>query len=323
MNGYRIPIGRVRVEHIVSNSRFIATADRASSVDEAKALLREIREEMPDATHHVYAFQVGHGKSVTEGMSDDGEPSGTAGPPALAVVRGADAGLTQAVGAQGGRHAEAQGLAQEAAGVGVVAVQRAVRVVASQIARAGTDQAEIGQAEARRQFALIGQRLREQHPGLQEQHRRGAVDFGHHVQQDRRVGAEGRDQRDAAAVLVADRVLQQDLRLRGGVNAVQNLRIRMGAEAAKGRSDEKDKKKKKKSGGEKSKASKKGKKSKKSSKDKKEPVKPKKKKKSKKKKKAKKPKESKKSKGKKKSAPAKKKPSKKKKGSQKKKKSKK
>lgn len=92
MNGYRIPIGRVRVEHVVSNSRFIATADRASSVEQAKALLREIRQEMPDATHHVYAFQVGHGKSVTEGMSDDGEPSGTAGPPALAVVRGADAG---------------------------------------------------------------------------------------------------------------------------------------------------------------------------------------------------------------------------------------
>jgi hypothetical protein len=67
--------------------------------------------------------------------------------------------------------------AQEAAGVGVVAVQRAVRVVASQIARAGTDQAEIGQAEARRQFALIGQRLREQHAGLQEQHRGRPVDL--------------------------------------------------------------------------------------------------------------------------------------------------
>lgn len=92
MNTYRIPTKRVRVEHIASNSRFIATADRASSVEEAKALLREMRQEMPDATHHVYAFQVGHGKSVTEGMSDDGEPSGTAGPPALAVVRGADAG---------------------------------------------------------------------------------------------------------------------------------------------------------------------------------------------------------------------------------------
>jgi uncharacterized YigZ family protein len=47
---------------------------------------------MPDATHHVYAFKVGYGASVTEGLSDDGEPTGTAGPPALAVLRGADIG---------------------------------------------------------------------------------------------------------------------------------------------------------------------------------------------------------------------------------------
>lgn len=47
---------------------------------------------MPDATHHVYAFRVGHGNSVSEGMSDDGEPSGTSGPPTLAVVRGSDLG---------------------------------------------------------------------------------------------------------------------------------------------------------------------------------------------------------------------------------------
>jgi uncharacterized YigZ family protein len=47
---------------------------------------------MPDATHHVYAFKVGYGASITEGMSDDGEPSGTSGPPILAVLRGADIG---------------------------------------------------------------------------------------------------------------------------------------------------------------------------------------------------------------------------------------
>ena len=59
---------------------------------EAQAFLREIRTEMPDATHHVYAFKIGFGQSVSEGMSDDGEPSGTSGPPTLAVVRGADVG---------------------------------------------------------------------------------------------------------------------------------------------------------------------------------------------------------------------------------------
>ena len=47
---------------------------------------------MPDASHHVYAFRVGFGNSVVEGMSDDGEPSGTAGPPVLAVLRGTKLG---------------------------------------------------------------------------------------------------------------------------------------------------------------------------------------------------------------------------------------
>ena len=45
-----------------------------------------------DASHHVYAFAVGHGASVTHGMSDDGEPSGTAGRPVLAVVQGSGLG---------------------------------------------------------------------------------------------------------------------------------------------------------------------------------------------------------------------------------------
>ena len=92
MAAYRVPKERVRVEIRVSNSRFIATVGRASTMREAQALLRELRSEMPDATHHVYAFRIGHGASVTEGMSDDGEPSGTAGPPAMAVLRGADVG---------------------------------------------------------------------------------------------------------------------------------------------------------------------------------------------------------------------------------------
>ncbi len=92
MSRYRIPKGRVRVEIRVSNSRFIATVAPASSVREAQDFVRAMRAEMPDATHHVYAFKIGYGASVSEGMSDDGEPSGTAGPPALAVLRGADVG---------------------------------------------------------------------------------------------------------------------------------------------------------------------------------------------------------------------------------------
>jgi len=64
----------------------------AATPEEARAFVRSIRTEMPDATHHVFAFRAGHGASVTEGMSDDGEPSGTSGPPILAVLRGSDLG---------------------------------------------------------------------------------------------------------------------------------------------------------------------------------------------------------------------------------------
>lgn len=97
MTRYRIPKTRCRVEIRVSNSRFISTIAPVFSTKEAQDFIRTIRNEMPDASHHVYAFKVGYGASVSEGMSDDGEPSGTAGPPALAVLRGADVGDTALV----------------------------------------------------------------------------------------------------------------------------------------------------------------------------------------------------------------------------------
>jgi len=89
---YRIPKGRYRVEHVVMRSRFIATAGYTPSLDDARSFIQQLRSEMPDASHHVYGFRVGYGRSVIEGMSDDGEPSGTAGPPVLAVVRGSEIG---------------------------------------------------------------------------------------------------------------------------------------------------------------------------------------------------------------------------------------
>jgi uncharacterized YigZ family protein len=92
MPGYSIPKARVRIEIRVSNSRFIATAGPVFSTKEAQEFIRGIRQEMPDATHHVYAFKIGFGASIREGLSDDGEPSGTSGPPVMAVLRGADIG---------------------------------------------------------------------------------------------------------------------------------------------------------------------------------------------------------------------------------------
>ena len=92
MNRYRIPAATTRIEHETNRSRFIATLGNVASVEAAREFIAGIRAEMPDASHHVYAFKVGYGQSVTEGLSDDGEPTGTAGPPVLAVLRGAEIG---------------------------------------------------------------------------------------------------------------------------------------------------------------------------------------------------------------------------------------
>jgi uncharacterized YigZ family protein len=92
MNSYPIPAAAIRVEHEVSHSRFITSLAPAPSVEEARAYIAAVRAEMPDATHHVYAFKVGYKTSVIEGLSDDGEPTGTAGPPVMAVLRGAELG---------------------------------------------------------------------------------------------------------------------------------------------------------------------------------------------------------------------------------------
>ena len=92
MDRYLIPAQETRIEIIVVNSRFIATAAPVFSVDEAKAFIAKVREEFADASHNVPTYLIGHGASVIAHCSDDGEPSGTAGRPALAVLRGSGLG---------------------------------------------------------------------------------------------------------------------------------------------------------------------------------------------------------------------------------------
>ncbi len=87
-----IPLAAVEVEIVVVNSRFIASLSPAKSVEEARAFISEVKKRFPDATHHVPAFVIGHGNSIISHSSDDGEPSGTAGRPALAVLQGSGLG---------------------------------------------------------------------------------------------------------------------------------------------------------------------------------------------------------------------------------------
>ena len=89
---YSTPLTEIRREHLVVNSRFIATLAPASNLEEARAFLARLKTEFADAQHNVSAYIIGSGNTVTEFCSDDGEPSGTAGKPALAVLRGSGLG---------------------------------------------------------------------------------------------------------------------------------------------------------------------------------------------------------------------------------------
>jgi uncharacterized YigZ family protein len=89
---YLVPLNEIRREHIVVNSRFIATLAPVSGIDEARAFLRRVKKEFADASHNVPAYIIGGGNTVTEYSSDDGEPAGTAGRPVLTVLRGSGLG---------------------------------------------------------------------------------------------------------------------------------------------------------------------------------------------------------------------------------------
>jgi uncharacterized YigZ family protein len=92
MSNTIIPYTRHRVELRIANSRFIATIAPASSVDQAKVFIDEIKSEFSDASHNVTAYKIGSGSTTITHSSDDGEPSGTAGRPALSVLSGSGIG---------------------------------------------------------------------------------------------------------------------------------------------------------------------------------------------------------------------------------------
>ena len=92
MKEYLIPLYEIRREQVVVNSRFIATLAPVFSTEEARGFISRMKKEFADASHNVPAYIIGGGNTITEYFSDDGEPSGTAGRPALAVLRGSGLG---------------------------------------------------------------------------------------------------------------------------------------------------------------------------------------------------------------------------------------
>ena len=66
-------------------SKFIGYACPIKSVEEFRDRLNEIKKEHPKATHHCFAYRLGLDGNVFR-VSDDGEPSGSAGRPILGQI---------------------------------------------------------------------------------------------------------------------------------------------------------------------------------------------------------------------------------------------
>ncbi|MFY9263402.1 MAG: YigZ family protein [Actinomycetaceae bacterium] len=90
MSIYRLPADtELRAELEIKRSRFITMIRRVSTVDEARQLLADARDEFPDARHHCSAYVVSQPDAQPIlNSSDDGEPSGTAGRPMLDILTG-------------------------------------------------------------------------------------------------------------------------------------------------------------------------------------------------------------------------------------------
>ncbi|MGM0605294.1 MAG: IMPACT family protein [Halobacteriota archaeon] len=94
---FRTVAGRANASFEINGSEFIGYVSPADTVAEAEAFIEQITEKHPEATHNVPAYRVPAGEPASgrpgdrsvllrEWASDDGEPAGSAGKPALNVL---------------------------------------------------------------------------------------------------------------------------------------------------------------------------------------------------------------------------------------------
>jgi uncharacterized YigZ family protein len=95
---YTVPAARHVVELVIERSRFIATVDRAADAAAARAFIDSVRADHPAATHNCWAYVAGPpGSTAHVGLSDAGEPHGTAGRPMFDVLLHSGVGEIAAV----------------------------------------------------------------------------------------------------------------------------------------------------------------------------------------------------------------------------------
>ena len=84
---YRTVAESASAAFTVRGSEFVGHVRPVTTVEEAEAFVAEVRAEYDDATHNVPAYRV-RADPFREYANDDGEPSGSAGKPALNVLQG-------------------------------------------------------------------------------------------------------------------------------------------------------------------------------------------------------------------------------------------
>lgn len=78
-----ISSNEVTIENVIEKSRFIASAIRVDTAEQATAFVESKRKKYYDATHNCYAYIVGDKAK----FSDDNEPQGTAGMPIYECIK--------------------------------------------------------------------------------------------------------------------------------------------------------------------------------------------------------------------------------------------
>ena len=89
---YLIPAKASFYEQEIKRSKFLTWIASVDSPEKAKQWIQSIRDQYPDARHVCWAYIAGSPNTVLKSMSDDGEPSGTAGKPILNVLEHSDVG---------------------------------------------------------------------------------------------------------------------------------------------------------------------------------------------------------------------------------------
>lgn len=74
-------------ELIEKKSKFIANLYYVETDKQAEEIINQTRKKYHDAKHNCYAYSIMTKKGIINKMSDDGEPSGTAGSPMLTILQ--------------------------------------------------------------------------------------------------------------------------------------------------------------------------------------------------------------------------------------------